>query len=110
MNKTTFSNNLKRLLNISLLLSIIMFNSINSYASDSLNDYLSNENNTLKFNTNSIENITTVDGSTTTTDVTNNINSGDFIIDSVNNTTFIDVNTIPLLNNTGGGSKGKYNW
>ena len=106
MNKTNFSNNLKRLLNISLLLNLtLMWNSNNIYAgstaskpvekSKSLKDYLSNENNTLKFNTNSIEN----NGS----DMTSNINSGDFIIDSGNNITYIDTNTIPLLNNTGGG-------
>ena len=92
---------LSKILSLTLLLGIAMFD--NNYAAEeSLKPYFGT-NNIINFGSNSIK----VNGE----DKTASIKGEEFVIDSGNNTTYIDMNTLPIQNSIGGGgSISKYSW
>ena len=96
------TSKVSKILSLTLLLGITVIS--NSYTSDSLRDYFSNNSNTVNFDDSTIM----VDNE----NKTNDIKPEEFIIDSGNNTTYIDMNTFPIQNSIGGGggSISTYNW
>ena len=93
------TSKVSKILSLTLLLGITVIS--NSYTSDSLRDYFSNNSNTVNFDDSTIM----VDNE----NKTNDIKPEEFIIDSDNNTTYIDMNTLPIQNFIGEGSISKYN-
>ena len=98
-NITNTTSKISKILSLILLLGITVIS--NSYTSDSLRDYFSNNSNTVNFDDSTIM----VGG----TNKTNDIKPEEFVIDSGNNTTYIDMNTLPVQNSIGG-SISQYNW
>ena len=100
-NITNTTSKVSKILSLTLLLGITVIS--NSYTSESLRNLFDDSNNIVNFDRSTIK-LNTVDN----TDV---INSEEFVIDSGNNTTYIDMNTLPIQNSIGGGgSISKYNW
>ena len=96
------TSKVSKILSLTLLLGInFISNSYSSEPLESLRDLFNNSGNTVDFNSNTIM----VDG----TNKTNNIKPEEFVIDSDNNTTYIDMNTLPIQNFIGEGSISKYN-
>ena len=94
------TSKVSKILSLTLLLGITVIS--NSYTSESLRNLFDDSNNIVNFDRSTIK-LNTVDN----TDV---INSEEFIIDSGNNTTYIDMNTLPIQSSIGGGSISKYSW
>ena len=91
------TSKVSKILSLTLLLGITVISNINA---TSLKDYFK-ENRNITFNQNTIE----VNGK----DKTASIKPEEFVIDSGNNTTYIDMNTLPVQNSIGG-SISQYNW
>ena len=98
------TSKVSKILSLTLLLGInVISNSYSSEPLEYLRDLFNNSGNTINFDRSTIK-LNNVDN----TDV---INSEEFVIDSGNNTTYIDMNTLPIQNSIGvGGSISKYNW
>ena len=100
------TSKVSKILSLTLLLGITIFGNTNSYAeveSESLRYLFNNSGNTVNFDDSTIM----VDGE----NKTSVIKPEEFVIDDDNNTTYIDMNTLPIQSSIGGGSSiSKYNW
>ena len=98
------TSKVSKILSLTLLLGInVISNSYSSEPLEYLRDLFNNSGNTVNFDDSTIM----VDNE----NKTNDIKPEEFIIDSGNNTTYIDMNTLPIQSSIGGGSSiSKYNW